>query len=426
MPVPPAALARQPALSGVLTHFADAARVVDLDGGVRDILSFPQQELVLRFPIRRIDGGVGLFKAYRVQHNTALGPAMGGLRFDPGLGAEDARALAIRNTFKFALYDLPHGGAAGGVRVDPKTLDPADFEHVVRRFTYALGGNIGPDYDVCTPDVNADRQTMVWMLDTYLAGVPPQERAARGHVVAGKTPASGGLAGWLQGAGQGAANCVKFWTQANNLDLEKLRFAVHGFGHVGSAVARILVEKGARLVAVEDSGGAVVNPAGIDPADIEAHGRREGGVRGYPRAKSIDHEAFVAVDCDIFVAAGVEGLLGEADARRLRARLVAEAGNGPFDYAGCRMLDERGIHVLPDLLCAAGSLLVSHYEWLQSKRHERWEAEHTADRLHRAVREAMRNVWNTAERLGSSPRTAAYAVALERLQALYLERGIFP
>jgi len=411
-------------LESVQQQFERAADCIGLDSAVRQILAAPMHELVVHFPVRMDTGDVQVFTGYRVQHNNLLGPFKGGLRFHPALQLDEVRALAAWMTWKTALVGVPFGGAKGGIQLDPARYSRMELERITRRFCYALGPNIGPDYDIPAPDVNTDAQVMAWFLDTYLATVPPHERHRGLAVVTGKPVASGGSVGRDKATGQGLVFVIARWAAEAGLALSKATLTVQGFGKVGAWAARLLARQGARLVAVEDITGAIADPDGLDTEALARHVARHGGVRGFARA--VDHEAFLATPADIFIPAAAAGTITTDAARRLNVRLVAEGANGPTDPDGDAILAERGIPVLPDILGNAGGVIVSYFEWLQNRQGETWDLETVDQKLQTTLHTAYARVREAVREFEADWRTAAYAVALRRLEAVYQDRGLFP
>jgi glutamate dehydrogenase (NAD(P)+) len=410
----------------VVLQFNRAADSMGLDAAVRKILSTTTNEVVVHFPVRLDSGEVEMFTGYRVQHNNALGPYKGGLRYHPAVDIDEVRALATWMTWKSAIVDIPFGGAKGGVQCDPATYSPAELERLTRRFAFALGSNIGPEFDIPAPDVNTNAQTMAWILDTYLSMMPPQERNRCLHVVTGKPIEAGGSLGREKATGQGIAYCIEQWAKDRSFDLTKATYMVQGFGNVGSWTARILKAFGSVLVAVEDHTGALASPSGIDPEKLSEHVRKHKGVAGFAGAKPIDHGAFLATKADIFVPAALENQITRETAPLLSVRLVAEGANGPTDIDGDRILRERKIDLIPDILCNAGGVIVSYFEWLQNKRSESWDLDEVDGKLRRRILGGYARVRAAAAEFKTDWRTAAYIVALRRLHTVYTRRGIFP
>ncbi|HYL82219.1 MAG TPA: Glu/Leu/Phe/Val dehydrogenase, partial [Candidatus Acidoferrum sp.] len=331
--IPPNEVARQ--------QFERAADFMGLDPDVRRILSTTMNEIVVRFPVRMDHGHVEMFTGYRVQHNDALGPFKGGLRFHPSLELDEVRALAAWMTWKSAIARVPFGGAKGGIQIDPSCFSRAELERITRRFCYALAQNIGPEYDIPAPDVNTNAQIMAWILDTYLSMMSPHERQRSLHVVTGKPIESGGSQGREKATGQGIVFLIERWAEEHELDLSRATYIVQGCGNVGSWASRLLAAQGAKLVAIEDVTGAVRDPSGLPVNDLAQHVARRKGVAGY--AASITHETFLATQADIFIPAAMENQITAATAPLLDVKLVAEGANGPTDPEGDAILRSRGI-----------------------------------------------------------------------------------
>jgi glutamate dehydrogenase (NAD(P)+) len=411
----------------VTEQFTRAADLMKLDPDVRKILAKPNNEITVAFPVKLDDGHIEVFTGYRVQHSNVLGPYKGGLRYHPRVDIDEVRALATWMTWKTAVADIPMGGAKGGIQLDPGKYTSGELERITRRFTFALGNNIGPDYDIPAPDVNTNAQIMAWMLDTYVSTVPPAERHRSFHVVTGKPIELGGSVGRDKATGQGVVYIIELWARDRNIDLGKTTYTVQGFGNVGSWSARLMKPHGAKLLAAEDHTGSIANPGGIDADDLAAYVAAKRGVAGYPVAQAIDHETFLRTRADIFIPAALEGQITAETAPLLNVSTVFEAANGPTDLDGDRILAERGIELLPDILCNSGGVIVSYFEWLQNKRSEAWDLEEVDSKLHKRMLSAYERVRETARRYGNTDwRTAAYIVALRRLERVYKERGIFP
>ncbi len=411
----------------VIWQFNKAADLMQLDPDIRKILERTTNEIVVNFPVKLDDGRIEMFTGYRVQHNSALGPFKGGLRFHPAVDINEVRALATWMTWKGALTDIPFGGAKGGIQFDPYKYTINELERITRRFTFALGNNIGPEYDIPAPDVNTNAQIMAWILDTYLSTMLPHERQACVHVVTGKPIESGGSIGRDKATGQGVVFTIEQWSKDKGFDLEGATYTVQGFGNVGSWTARLLKPHGCKLIAVEDVSGAFSNPGGIDPDDlIDYASKNKGLISGYPNAKSIDSKSLMQTQADIFVPAALENQITGETAPLLDVKLVAEGANGPTDPEGDAILQKKGIDVIPDILCNAGGVVVSYFEWLQNKRSEFWDLEEVDGKLYKKIINAYVRVRDTVKNYNTDWRTAAYIVALSRLETVYKERGIFP
>ncbi|MQY72039.1 glutamate dehydrogenase [bacterium] len=410
----------------VLEGLHNAADLMKLDREVLKILTKTTNEIIVNFPVKMSNGRVEMFTGYRVQHNNVMGPYSGGLRFHPWVDLGEMRALATVMTCKAAIAGIPFGGAAGGIQFNPSDYNSSDVERITRRFTYSLGSNIGTEYDILTSDVNTNPQTMAWILDTYLSTMPPEKRQAKTHVVTGKPIHLGGSVGHDKAAGQGLVFAIEEWAAGHRLDLEGAAYTVQGFGSVGVWTSILLNQKGAKLVAVEDTSGPILNPDGIDPEDLFAYDKENGRIAGYPNAKPIDHEAFLATKADIFIPAALEYQITAQTAPKLNVKLVVEGADCPCDRDGSKILKERGIEVLPDILCNSGSVIVSYFEWLQNKRSELWELEEVDRKLQNKMKDAYHRVRDRAAEFKTDWCTAARIEALTRLERIYKRRGIFP
>ncbi|MBX3263741.1 MAG: Glu/Leu/Phe/Val dehydrogenase [Labilithrix sp.] len=407
-------------------HLDRAADVVDLPQHLRAILSRPKRELVLHFPVQMDDGSVRVFEGYRVQHNDVLGPFKGGLRFHPSVSLDDVKALAALMTWKSALMDIPFGGGKGGISFDPRGVSPAELQRITRRFTHALGENIGADHDIPAPDVGTDSRVMAWMMDTYSNMVGGAQKQSVKGVVTGKPVASGGTLGRTKATGQGAVFALLAWAKENGFELQGSTMAVQGFGNVGSHLAVILSRLGVSTVLVGDHSGYLANEEGFNAHKLQHWVETNGSIAGYPGGRIITREEFFATKADIFAPCAIENQIGVAEARTLDSKLVLEGANGPTTPAGEQILEERGVEILPDLLANSGGVVVSYYEWLQNRRSESWSEEEVDAKLSKVIARAYRAVGDFARLHGTSRRVAAYAIALQRLKTVYDERGIFP
>jgi len=403
-----------------------AAKAVNIEPFVRTILSQPKNELIINFPVKMDNGEVRLFKGYRVQHNNLLGPFKGGMRYHPSVTLDDVKALAAMMTWKSALMRIPFGGGKGGIKFDPHGVSKAELQRVTRRFTHALGDNIGPEYDIPAPDVGTNAQTMAWMMDTYSNMVGASSKQSVKGVVTGKPVASGGTLGRAKATGQGMVFCVVEWAREKNFDLEGSTMTVQGFGNVGSHLAVILSRLGVSTIAVGDHTGYLVNPEGFNAHKLQDYVEKHGSIAGYPGGKAITREEFFATKADIFAPCALENQIGETEANLLNVKLIVEGANGPTNPAGEKILLDRGVDILPDVLANSGGVTVSYYEWVQNKRSESWTEEEVDEKLERAMKRAYKEVSDLARLKKLDLRVAAYALALSRIEAVYKEREIFP
>lgn len=409
-----------------VSQWQKAVESMELEEEIVTILSQPKNELMINFPVRMDNGKYQLFKGYRVQHNNILGPYKGGLRFSPMVHIDEVKALAAWMTFKCALAGVPFGGAKGGVQFDPRQHTVDELMRITRRFTHALGNNIGPEYDIPAPDVGTTPQVMVWIMDTYLNATGALERNAMRGCVTGKTLTCGGSQGRDKATGQGTVYCIEEWAKAHNVDLSKATFVSQGFGNAGFHASVLLVAMGAKLVGASTSRGAVTNPKGIDPVALNHFYQENRTVAGFPEAETIDVDDIIGIECDILIPAAIENQIRADNADKVKARVVAEAANGPTTPEADAILSEKGTAVIPDILCNSGGVIVSYFEWVQNKKSEDWDLEEVDRKLSTRIRAAYHRVNDKMKESGQNSRTAAYMVALNRLQRAYRERGIFP
>ena len=402
------------------------AKVAGLSPAIREILSQPKNELIINFPVRMDSGEYRMFKGYRVQHSNILGPYKGGIRYHEQVSLDEVKALASWMTYKCALHDIPFGGGKGGIKFTPRDHSLSELERITRRFTHALGSNIGPEYDIPAPDVGTNGQSMVWMMDTYMNVVGFTDKNANRRVVTGKTVSSGGSLGRETATGQGIVHCIAEWARDRRVDLNGSTFTVQGFGNVGANAAKILARTGASMVAVGDWKAYIANPDGINPYRLAEHVAQTGSVAGFPAARESTRAEFFGTPADIFIPAALELEIGVTEARALAVRLIVEGANGPTETAAEPILKEKGIDLIPDILANSGGVVVSYYEWLQNKRSERWDLEEVEDRLAKRMKRTYLQVSEYAASRKCDWRTAAMGIALERIGKAYSERGIFP
>jgi glutamate dehydrogenase (NAD(P)+) len=403
-----------------------AAKICGLPAPIVSILSQPKNELIVNFPVRMDNGEYRIFKGYRVQHNNVLGPYKGGIRYHELVSLDEVKALASWMTYKCALHDIPFGGGKGGIKFSPRDHSPSELERITRRFTHALGANIGPEYDIPAPDVGTNGQIMVWMMDTYMNVVGFSDKNANRGVVTGKTLAAGGSHGREAATGQGIVHCITEWARDRRFDLNGSTFSVQGFGNVGSNAAKILARTGASLTATGDWKGYIFNGDGINPFKLSEYVARTGSVIGYPGAKPISRDEFFATAVDIFIPAALEMEIGIPEAKALSCKVIVEGANGPTDNAAEPYLNEKGIALIPDILANSGGVVVSYYEWLQNKRSERWDLEDVEERLAKRMKRTYLAVSEYATMKKCGWRDAAMCIAMERVGKAYGERGIFP
>ncbi|WP_438865915.1 Glu/Leu/Phe/Val family dehydrogenase [Salinimicrobium oceani] len=411
----------------VLNQFEKTADLIGLNPNIKKILSLTNNEIIVHFPVKMDNGKVEIFTGYRVQHNNALGPYKGGLRYHPTVDVDAAKALAMWMTWKTSLAGLPYGGAKGGIQIDPRNYSLGELERITRRFTYALGENIGPEHDIPAPDVNTNAQTMAWIADTYMSTKSPSERSQNQHVVTGKPVGSGGLEGRDRATGFGVYHTIKLLHRSRGETLEGKTFIVQGFGNVGYWASKFLVEDGAILLAVQDAHATLYNAEGISvPHLLEHSSPRKGSIKGFEGAKEIDPDEFFGLECDILIPAALGNQITEENAFKIKATVVAEGANGPTNPEGEEVLLSRGITVIPDILCNSGGVIGSYFEWLQNRNGELWQMDEVLEKLEKKLTQVFKNVEGAVKEKNTDWRTAAYIIAISRIELAYNQRGIFP
>ena len=404
------------------SQFDLAADKLDLDDGMRRVLRVPQRELTVNFPVTMDDGSVMVFTGQRVQHNVSRGPGKGGIRYHQDVTLDEVRALAMWMSWKCACVNIPYGGAKGGVVVDPKQLSLREVEGLTRRFTTEISPLIGPERDIPAPDVNTNAQTMAWIMDTYSM----HHGYTIPGVVTGKPIAVGGSLGRNEATARGAVFTLLQWAKATNRSLAGMTVAIQGYGNAGSIAATLLAEEGARIVAVSDSTGGIHNRSGLDPAKVSAWKREHGTVVGFPGADDVSNQELLEVECDILVPAALENQITRANAPKIRATVIAEAANGPTTPEADAILYDRGVFLIPDILCNAGGVTVSYFEWVQDMQSFFWTEARINESLKEIMDRAFEAVHAMAERHEVDMRTAAYMVAVARVAEATTLRGLYP
>ncbi len=405
-----------------LRQFDTAADRIGLDDGMRQVLRSPKRQLIVSVPTLMDDGSVKVFEGYRVQHNIARGPAKGGIRYHPKVNLDEVKALAAWMTWKCATVNIPYGGAKGGVCCDPKRMSRGELERMTRRYASEISLLIGPDRDIPAPDVYTDAQTMAWIMDTY--------SMTRGHsalgVVTGKAVELGGSVGRNEATARGVVFCIREACQVLRKPLRGATVAVQGFGNAGATAARLLHDEGAKVVAVSDSKGGAYQSRGLDPRQIFAHKQQNGSLVGFKGAERITNEELLEVKCDVLVPAALENQITLRNASRVRTRIVAEAANGPTTPGADHVLQDRGIFVIPDIVCNAGGVTVSYFEWAQDLQGFFWEELEVTKQLEKFMKRAFHEVHETGKRHKVDMRTAAYVLAVSRVAEATRLRGLFP
>jgi glutamate dehydrogenase/leucine dehydrogenase len=404
------------------SQFQRAAELLGLDEGTRKVLSKPKRVLEVSCPVHMDDGRVEVFDGFRVQHSMARGPAKGGIRYHPGVTLDEVKALASWMTWKCAVVNIPYGGGKGGIVCNPKAMSEGEIERLTRRYTAEISIIIGPEKDIPAPDVYTNPQVMAWLMDTFSMTVG---YSALG-VVTGKPIAVGGSEGRGEATGRGVFFVVQEALKVKGVPIDGSRLAVQGFGNAGTVAARLLTEAGMKLVAVSDSRGAVHNPKGMDFAQLLAHKEKTGSVVGFAGAGSIEGDAVLTVDCDVLVPAALENAITLKNADKVRARIIAEAANGPTTPSADRILHEKGILVVPDILANAGGVTVSYFEWVQGLQSFFWDATTVNGHLERIMRKSFADVHAAATQRKVDLRAGAYMLGVGRVAECLRLRGIWP
>jgi glutamate dehydrogenase (NAD(P)+) len=389
----------------------------------RDRVKYPKRSMTVALPIHRDDGSTQVFTGYRVQHHLTLGPTKGGLRFHPDVTLGEVAALAMWMSWKCGLTGLPYGGAKGGVACDPGKLSKAELERITRRYTQEMIPFIGPQIDVMAPDLGTNEQVMAWMMDTYSVHVG----ATVPSIVTGKPVGLGGSLGRREATGRGVGYLVNRATDTIGLDISKATAVIQGFGNVGSVAALSLARYGVKVLAVTDAGGGAYNSNGLDLWGLEKHVANTRSVAGFPESEPITNEQLLTLPCDILVPAALERQITEANAGKVQCRIIAEAANGPTTPEADAILNQRPeVFIIPDVLCNAGGVIVSYFEWVQDLQFFFWEEEEVRERLHRVITRAYREVCALAEKEKISQREAAMLLAVSRVVEATRARGIYP
>jgi glutamate dehydrogenase (NAD(P)+) len=403
-------------------QFDLAADRLNLDPGLRRVLREPRRELTVHFPVKMDDGSVQVYTGYRVQHNLGRGPAKGGLRYHQDVTLDEVKALAMWMTWKCAVVGIPYGGGKGGVVVDPKKLSRREVENLTRRFATEIEVLIGPERDIPAPDVNTNAQTMAWIMDTYSMHVGYTVPG----VVTGKPISLGGSEGRNEATARGSVYCVIEAARHLDRDLQKARVVVQGFGNAGSIAAQLMDGEGATIVAVSDSAGAIYKPEGLDVGRVVGWKAEHGTVAGFPGAKEVSNAELLELECEVLIPAALENQITAGNAERINAKIVAEAANGPTTPEADDILHRRGVFIIPDILCNAGGVTVSYFEWVQDLNRDHWSEMTVNSKLHAIMTGAFAETLAMADKEQVNMRTAAYLLAVDRVASATSIRGLYP
>ena len=404
-----------------MAYFDEAARLLNLEPGMRAILTHPSRQIIFSIPFQRDNGALEVYTGYRVQYNFARGPAKGGIRFHPGVTLDEVTALAFWMTWKCAVVDLPFGGAKGGVTCDPSTLSLSELERITRRYAAELVEVVGPDKDVPAPDVGTTPQTMAWFMDTYSMHV---HQTVPG-VVTGKPLEIGGSRGRVEATGRGVSLVAIDEMMRLGLDLPTARIAVQGFGNVGSIAARMFYERGCKVVGISDVTGGYVSPNGLDIPAAIAYAQEHHSLDGWRGGDRVTNAQLLELECDVLVPAALEKVLTAENAPRVKAKLIVEGANGPTTPDADHILQRNGVVVIPDIIANAGGVTVSYFEWVQDRQGYFWRETEVNDRLAELLLSNFAAVREVAAARAVPYRTAAYMVAIDRVTRSLKIRGVY-
>ena len=405
----------------MMSRFDYAAQRLSLDPGLYKVLRSPEKQIIVSVPFLRDTGEVDVYTGYRVLYNTSRGPAKGGIRFDMNVTLDEVKALAAWMTWKCAVVNIPFGGSKGGVICDPSTLSNAELERITRRYTSAIIETLGPDSDVPAPDVNTNERMMAWIMDTYSM----HKRHTVTAVVTGKPVEMGGSLGRREATGRGCMLVTREALKKLKLPVAGTRVAVQGFGNVGSIAAQLMEELGLTIVAVSDKSGGIYNPKGFSIRQLQQHVRQHRFLSEYKEAEHITNDQLLAVDCDVLVPAALENVITSQNARDVKARIICEGANGPTTANADKILEEKGVFVIPDILANAGGVTVSYFEWVQDRGGYFWDEDTVNQRLERIMVQSFNEVVAMAERHGINLRIGAYMQAIERVAVVHRLRGMY-
>jgi glutamate dehydrogenase/leucine dehydrogenase len=405
-----------------LENFDAAADVLGLSNDTREMIKYPERILTVTVPVRMDNGPILRFEGYRVQHSMVRGPAKGGIRFHPQVTLDEVKALATWMTWKCAVVNIPFGGSKGGITCDPKRMSPGELERMTRRYTSGILPLIGPEQDIPAPDVYTNSQTMAWIMDTYsmTKGYPIP------GVVTGKPICLGGSLGRNEATGRGVFYTVEHACEHLKISMKGATVVVQGFGNAGSIAAELLHKAGARVIAASDSTGCVYNKNGLNIPELIRHKNSTGRVTGFAASEAITPAELLAVECDILVPAALENTIHADNASAVSAKIIAEAANGPITPAADRILQSKGAFVIPDILCNAGGVTVSYFEWVQDEQHLFWDAQDVYNRLERVMKIAFRDVLKIHVERKVPMRIAANVLGIGRVAEAVQIRGIYP
>jgi len=406
-----------------LKQLDEAANLINLESGMRDVLANPKRVLTASLPVKMDNGKIRVFTGFRSQHNDARGPFKGGIRYHPQVTVEEVKALSMWMTWKCAIADIPYGGGKGGIICNPKEMSEIELERLTRRYAYSIADIIGPRTDIPAPDVYTGGKEMAWIMDTYSA---LKGNFGQPEIITGKPLSIGGSLGRTEATGRGLTFTVREAAKKLAVDLKQATVAIQGFGNAGQYAGQLLEDQGAKIVAVSDTRAAVFNKNGLNVEGLRNHKEKNGSVVGFPEAKAISGEEILETECTILIPAALENQITQKNASRISAKIVAEAANGPTTPQADEILFKNKILLIPDILANGGGVTVSYFEWLQNLRREYWTESDVNERLDKNISKAFADVYNTHEKHGVNMRKASTLLAIEKVAEATRIRGLWP
>ena len=402
-------------------QFERAAEYLDLDPNISERLKRPQRALIVSIPIRMDDGSIKVFDGYRVQHNVALGPCKGGIRYHHGVNLGEVTALAMWMSWKCAIAGLPLGGGKGGIRCHPETMSRNELQNMTRRYAAEIFLFIGPDKDIPAPDMGTNQQTMAWIMDTY-----SQHRGfSTPGVVTGKPVSIGGSLGRIEATGRGVVSTVVEAAKYLNLNLNGATAAIQGFGNVGSISAKCLSQNGCKLIAASDSKIAITNSKGLDVEKLIEHKKQNKSLEGFPEAKPISHDELLEIKCDILIPAALGGVINKKNASKINCKIISEGANGPTTNEADEILSDKGVFVIPDILANSGGVIVSYFEWVQDLQNFFWSEEEITNNLQKIIEKSFHETLNLSQKKKVPMRIAALMLGIRKISDAMLIRGLY-
>ena len=408
-------------LDSMMKRFDEAAKILNLDDSVYNTLKYPARIVTVHLPVMMDNGKIQVFEGHRVQHSTTLGPSKGGIRYSMDVSLDEVKALAAWMTWKTAVVGIPYGGGKGGIKCDPKSMSKGELERLTRAYASAMSDIFGPDKDIPAPDMNTGQQEMAWIVDEF----SKIKGAYTPAVITGKPISMGGSLGRVEATGRGVMVCTRSALSKMGLKPEACTCVVQGFGNVGSISAKLIEQLGVKIVGISDVTGGYYNPEGIKVAEAMAYSKANGNLGGFPGGENISNAELLELECDILVPAAMEDQITDANAANIKAKLIVEGANGPTSANADKILNDKGIIVVPDILANAGGVTVSYFEWVQNRMGYFWSEEDVNSKADAVMMSAFETVYEAGTNHKVSMRTAAYIVSIDRVASTQKFRGVY-